>query len=123
MEPTVPASKARPAADRRPSRRRWCCKSSQAAAGLGNIAYVQVLWAAFEAGGVAAMAALVPRDVRWRPLAEGGRVLRGTRELTEFWGSRDVEMPTLRMFHARGDDVLVEAAYRHDDGGVSTTRA
>ena len=84
-------------------------------AGLGNIAYVRALWAAFEAGGVAAMAALVPPDVRWRPLGAGGRVFRGTRELTEFWASRDAEMPALTMFHGRGDDVLVEAEYGRDD--------
>jgi hypothetical protein len=87
---------------------------------LGNIACVRGLWAAFEAGGVTAVAALVPPDVRWRPLAGGGRVLHRTCGLTEFWGAPGTEMPTPRMFHGRGDDVLVEAESRQDDDTVST---
>jgi hypothetical protein len=88
--------------------------------GLGNIGYVRGLWAAFEAGGVSAMAGLVPPDVRWRPSGAGGRVLRGTAELAEFWACRDAEVPSPRMFHGRGDDVLVEAERRPDDEHVTT---
>lgn len=66
------------------------------------------------------MADLVPPDVRWRPHAAGGRALHGTQALDRFWSSREVAMPTLRMFHGRGDDVIVEAEYQNDDAGVRT---
>jgi ketosteroid isomerase-like protein len=87
---------------------------------LGNIGYVRRLWEAFVTGGVAAMAALVPPEVQWRPSAAGGRTLHGTEELERFWGSREVVVPTVRMFHGRGDDVLVEAEYQRDDESVRT---
>lgn len=87
---------------------------------LGNIGYIQRLWDAFESGGVAKMADLVPPDVTWRPLEAAGRPLHGTENLVAFWSSREVEMPTRRMFHREGDDVLVEAEYRRDDGSVTT---
>jgi hypothetical protein len=87
---------------------------------LGNIGYVTRLWRAFESGGVAAMAALIPPDVTWRPTAANGRALLGTDALDEFWSSREVVMPKLRMFHGRGDDVFVEAEYERDDGSVRT---
>jgi len=78
---------------------------------LGNIGYVRSLWEAFASGGVAAMADLVPAHVTWRPLEVNARALRGTQALDEFWSWREFEMPTLRMFHGNGDDVLVEAEY------------
>jgi hypothetical protein len=87
---------------------------------LGNIGYVRVLWEAFASGGVPAIAALIPPDVRWRPSAAGGQVLHGTKELEGFWGSREVVVPTLRMFHGRGDDVLVEGEYERDDQRLRT---
>jgi len=80
-------------------------------AALGNMEYVRLLWEAFKSGGVPAMAALVPPDVEWRPSEAGGRALDGTEDLERFWCSREIVMPTLRMFHGRGDDVLVEAEY------------
>lgn len=87
---------------------------------LGNMEYVRLLWDAFKSGGVPAMAALVPPDVEWRPSAAGGRALHGTEDLERFWCSREIVMPTLRMFHGRGDDVLVEAEYEPDAGSVRT---
>ena len=87
---------------------------------LGNIGYIRSLWDAFRSGGVAKMAELVPPDVRWRPLQGAGRSLQGTEDLAAFWASREVEMPSLRMFHGEGDDVLVEAEYRRDDGSDTT---
>jgi hypothetical protein len=87
---------------------------------LGNLGYVRRLWNAFESGGVMKMAELIPPDVTWRPLEAGGRVLRGTDDLSAFWSSREVEMPTLRMFHGHGDDVLVEAEYGHNNGSERT---
>ena len=89
-------------------------------AALGNMEYVRRLWEAFKSGGVPAMAALVPPDVEWRPSEAGGRALHGTEDLERFWCSREIVMPTLRMFHGRGDDVLVEAEYERDDGSVRT---
>jgi hypothetical protein len=89
-------------------------------AALGNMEYVRLLWEAFKSGGVPAMAALVPPDVEWRPSAAGGRALHGTEDLERFWCSREIVMPTLMMFHGRGDDVLVEAEYERDDGSVRT---
>jgi hypothetical protein len=88
--------------------------------GLGNIGYVRRLRKASEAGGVRAMAELVAPDVRWRPIAADGRVLNGTRDLDEFWSAREFEMPSLRMFHGTGDDVLVEAEYRREDAHPRT---
>lgn len=87
---------------------------------LGNIGYVSRLWKAFESGGVAAMAELIPPEVSWRPSEADGRVLRGTEELDDFWSSREVVMPTLRMFQGHGDDVLIEAEYTRDDGSIRT---
>lgn len=87
---------------------------------LGNFGYVTRLWRAFESGGVAAMAALIPPDVTWRPTAANGRALRGTDALYEFWSSRRIEMPKLRMFHGHGDDVLLEAEYSRAGGGGRT---
>ena len=84
-------------------------------AGLGNIAYIRKLWRAFETGGVSAMAAMTPPDVRWHPSAADGQALHGTRQLTDFWDGRDLRVPSVRMFHHLGDDVLVEAEY--DDNG------
>ena len=66
------------------------------------------------------MAALVPPDVRWRPHEAGGRALHGTEELERFWSSREVVVPTRRMFHGQGDDVIVEAEYRNDDTSIRT---
>jgi hypothetical protein len=83
-----------------------------------NISYVGQLWQAFEHGGFLAMAELVPPDVIWRPLAANGRALHGTRELEEFWSSREMVIPSLRMFHGDGDDVLVSAEYGQDDGSA-----
>ena len=88
--------------------------------GLGNLTYVRRLWAAFAAGGVSAMAGLAPPDVRWGPLDVRGRPLHGTRQLAEFWDGRGIEVPSLRMFHHVGDDVVVEAEYG-DDGEVERT--
>jgi hypothetical protein len=85
---------------------------------LGNIEYVRLLWEAFKSGGVPAMAALVPSDVEWRPTEAGGRALHGTEDLERFWCSREIAVPTLRMFHGRADDMLVEAQYERDDGSV-----
>ena len=87
---------------------------------LGNIGYVRRLWQAFESGGVPEMAELIPSDVTWRPLEACGRSVHGTDDLNAFWSSREVEMPTIRMFHRNGDDVLVEAEYRPEDGGSRT---
>jgi ketosteroid isomerase-like protein len=87
---------------------------------LGNIGYVRRLWDAFESGGVARMAELIPPDVTWRPLEADGHALEGTDGLDAFWSAREVEMPSLRMFHGNGDDVLVEAEYRHDGETVTT---
>jgi SnoaL-like domain len=87
---------------------------------LGNIGYVRRLWDAFRSGGVAAMAELVPPDVTWRPGQADGRCLQGTEDLAAFWASREVEVPSVRMFHGDRDDVLVEAEYRRD-GASSTT--
>lgn len=66
------------------------------------------------------MAALVPPDVEWRASEAGGRALHGAEDLERFWCSREIVMPTLRMFHGRGDDVLVEAEYDRDDRSVRT---
>ena len=93
---------------------------SSGAVALRNIEYVRLLWEAFRSGGVAAMAALVPPDVRWRPHEAGGRALHGTEELERFWSSREVVVPTRRMFHGQGDDVIVEAEYRDDDTSIRT---
>jgi hypothetical protein len=84
----------------------------------GNISYVGQLWRVFKHGGVLAVAELVPPDVIWRPLAANGRALHGTRELEEFWSSREVVMPSLTMFHGYGDDVLVSAEYGQEDGSA-----
>jgi hypothetical protein len=65
------------------------------------------------------MAELVPPDVIWRPLAANGRALHGTREFEKFWSSREaVVMPSPRMFHGDGDDVLVAAEYGQEHGSA-----
>lgn len=87
---------------------------------LGNIGYIRRLWHAFESGGAAKMAELVPPDVVWRPLAADGRCLQGTEDLAAFWTSCAFEMPTIRMFNGHRDDVLVEAEYPGDDAGGTT---
>jgi hypothetical protein len=66
------------------------------------------------------MAALVRPDVEWRPSEAGGRALHGTEDLQRYSCSHEIVMPTLRMFHGRGEDVLVEAEYESDDGSVRT---
>jgi hypothetical protein len=87
---------------------------------LGNIGYIRRLWDAFESGGVAEMAEIIPADVAWRPLGADGRCLRGTEDLAAFWASRAFEMPAIRMFHGERDDVLVEAEYRGESGSGTT---
>jgi ketosteroid isomerase-like protein len=82
--------------------------------------YIRRLWEAFERGGVSAMADLIPPDVTWRPLEAGGQALRGTEDLDKFWSSREVVVPTIRMFYGHGDDVLVEAEYPRHDGSHRT---
>src|SRR5947208_12286218 len=86
--------------------------------GESNFEYVGRIWDAFRAGGVAEMADLVPDDVQWRPLEAEGRTLDGTGELQEFWASHVVSLPTPRMLHGRGDDVLLQAELRLSDGSV-----
>jgi hypothetical protein len=70
--------------------------------GETNIEYVARLWDAFRTGGVLKLAGLVPPDVEWRSIHAEGRVLRGTRELHEYWEGRDLELelPLPRMFRA-----------------------
>jgi hypothetical protein len=87
---------------------------------LGNIGYVRRLWDAFNSGGAAKMAELVPADVAWRPLAADGRCLQGTEDLAAFWASRAFEMPSIRMFNVERDNVLVEAEYQGEDESATT---
>jgi hypothetical protein len=82
------------------------------ARGRTNLEFVAELWRAFETGGAAAIADLVPPDVEWRPLQTGGEDLRGTPGLREFWAPPNLAMPTPQMFQAHGDDVLVHAERR-----------
>jgi ketosteroid isomerase-like protein len=79
--------------------------------GETNIEYVARLWEAFRAGGVDELARHVPDDVEWKPSGSDGRLLRGTRELRDFWSAREAELPEPTMFHGRGDDVLVRAEF------------
>lgn len=72
-----------------------------------NVAYVHKLWEAFMRGGAEQFANLVPSDVRWKSLWSDGQVLRGTKELLEFWNSRGSLRITLDTLTAVGDDVLV----------------
>lgn len=88
--------------------------------GLGNMAYVKLLWEVFKAGGVAAVAEFVPRDVEWRPMAGEVREAGSSQDVDEFWSSEAIERTTPTMFHASGDDVLVEAHDERDDGDGRT---
>lgn len=75
--------------------------------GAGKLEYVRSLWEAFLDGGAPAMAELVPDQVEWMPLGPGGRILRGTREMREFWAGRPYPPPHSVEFSELGDDVLV----------------
>jgi hypothetical protein len=124
-EYTRAAALERAAIEARPNGRRRARRADDIPAKVldecgGNIPYVGQLWEAFKRGGVSAMSKLTPPDVIWRPLAASGHTLHGTRELEEFWSSRDVVMPSLRMFHGHGNDVLVLADYPQEDGTVSS---
>ena len=78
-----------------------------------RVAYVRRLVEAFAAGGVEALAELVPDDVEWIPQLASGRVLRGTRELRAFFATRAAPdpMPRVAMVQPAGSHVLVRFDY------------
>jgi hypothetical protein len=85
-----------------------------------NTEYGARLWSAFRTGRADELAELVPDDVDWQPLRAGGRMLRGTREMHEFWASQDVDLAVPKVFHGNGDDVLVKAELPLSDGRVES---
>ena len=74
----------------------------------GKVAYVRSLWSAFLTGGPPAMAEMVPDRVEWVPWASDGRVLRGTREMREFWSGRGASSAQAVSFTQVGGDVVIE---------------
>lgn len=84
--------------------------------GAGKVAYVRSLWEAFSAGGARAMAELVPDQVEWLPWGSEGQVLRGSREMREFWASRTFTTPRQINFTQVGGDVVVHMELPLPDG-------
>ena len=80
-----------------------------------KVDYVRRLWAAFALGGAEAMARLVPEDVEWVPFSGSGQVLRGTREMSNFWAGRSSPARALN-FTQVGGDVVVEIEAAPDAG-------
>ena len=74
----------------------------------GKIAYVRSLWDAYLTGGPRAMAEIVPDKVDWVPWDAGGQVLRGSREMREFWASRGESPAQAINFSQVGADVVIE---------------
>lgn len=72
-----------------------------------KVEYVRRLWDAYQHGGPAAMAELVPDEVDWVPWVGGGRPLHGSRELREFWASRGAPHSRIIELRQIGSDVLV----------------
>jgi hypothetical protein len=75
--------------------------------GRGKLEYVRSLWEAFLTGGAPAISELVPDQVEWMPWGADGRILRGTREMREFWSGRSDPPPHPIEFSQLGNDVLV----------------
>lgn len=75
--------------------------------GRGKVEYVRALWEAFLDGGPPAMADMVPDQVEWMPWGANGRILRGTREMREFWAGKPYPLPDAINFSELGGDVLV----------------
>jgi anti-anti-sigma factor len=86
--------------------------------GALNVAYVRRLWDAFQTGGIAALADLVPDDVVWRPATGNGQVLVGIRQLIQFWSAREPPPLVAREFEAVGEDVLVHRERIWPDGST-----
>lgn len=57
--------------------------------GARNTATVKAMWEAFQKEGLDAFLRLAPDDVEWHPSTAAGRVLRGSRELREFFAGLD----------------------------------
>lgn len=72
-----------------------------------KVDYVRRLWEAYQQGGPAAMADLVPDQVDWVPWLASGRPLHGSRELREFWASRGAPHARIIDLKQLGSDVLV----------------
>lgn len=71
-----------------------------------KVDYVRRLWEAFQSGGPSAVADLVPDQVEWIPWSGGGRPLRGSRALREFWSSRGAPQGRILELREVGADVL-----------------
>lgn len=82
-----------------------------------NIAYVRDLYNAWWLGGISAMVARVPDDVEWEPSSARGKILKGRRQLLEFWAqTKPTPAAASAWFTAVDDDVIIESDHRLDDG-------
>ena len=82
-----------------------------------NIGYVRDLYNAWWLGGISAMAARVPDDVEWEPASGRGQILKGRRQLLEFWEQTEsTPAAASAWFTAGDDDVIIESEHRLDDG-------
>src|SRR5687767_7674563 len=77
---------------------------------------VRDMWTAWERHGLEGMLAMVPPDVEWRPVAAGGKVLRGNDEIRAFWDREQAagkrEQAVAYRFEQDGDCVLVSGSLR-----------
>jgi len=82
-----------------------------------KVAYVRRLYDAFQSGGAAALAEIVPDEVQWRPWTSS-QPLRGSRELREFWASARAAPIKATDFRQVGGDVIVRIEVPLPDGNL-----
>lgn len=76
-----------------------------------NVVYVRDLWERFLAGGVAALAEIVPEDVRWQSFTTEAGTLVGTTALETFWTAASpaatrTAPPTVQLAELDGDVIV-----------------
>ncbi len=86
-----------------------------------NIDVVRSVWAAFETGGLDAIADSIHPDSEWEPSSAGGRVLRGTEELREHFRALAATGTELKAridaLEEFGDTVLARGSLRVERWG------